>query len=110
MEWVTILAAVVSATGAVLVAWMGKMNSATAEKIKTTTPPYEALAARVATLETAHDEQRKTVHQLSTDLDLTVDALHEQVEWLDAGANPPPRAIAAHVRAVVKRRRESRAA
>ena len=105
MEWVP---AVISVLGAVVVAWISKRSSQAAEKIKDTTPPYDALAGRVATLETAYDEQRKTVHTLSADLDLTVDALHEQVEWLDAGANPPPRKVAAHVREVVARRRAAR--
>ena len=108
MEWVTILAAVVSATGAVLVAWMGKMNSATAEKIKTTTPPYDALAERVATLEAQVDADRKRLHVISGDLDLVVDAMHEQITWQDDGANPPPRVIKTHVRDLVARRREAR--
>ena len=105
--WVTVVGAVVSVIGAVVVALVGKRSSSTAKKIETTTPPYDALAKRVSTLEAQVDEDRKQLHGLSTDLDLVVDAMHEQVEWQDAGANPPPRAIKAHVREVVQRRREA---
>ena len=69
MEWLTIPAAIVSTLGAIVVAWMGKRTSATAEKIRTTTPPYDALATRVAALEAEVDEARKTIHRLATDLD-----------------------------------------
>ena len=51
----------------------------------------------------------RNIDELDHDLNLVVDAMHEQITWQDAGADPPPRAIKTHVRELVARRREARA-
>lgn len=105
-------AALITALGALAVAAVGFFQSRASAKAS----PYDSLAGRIVTLEGAYDEERRKrgklerdVEDLDHDLNLVVDAMHEQITWQDAGADPPPRAIKAHVRELVARRREARA-
>ncbi len=105
-------AALVTALGALAVAAIGFFESRASAKAS----PYDSLATRIVTLEGHDDEERRKrvklerdVEDLDHDLNLVVDAMHEQITWQDAGANPPPREIKTHVRELVARRREARA-
>ena len=104
-------AALITALGALAVAAIGFFQSRASAKAS----PYDSLATRIVTLENAYDEERhnrvkleRDVEGLNHDLDLVVDAMHEQITWQDDGANPPPRVIKTHVRDLVARRREAR--
>lgn len=92
--FLTLIGGIVVALGGYLTARAGNRSS-----------PYDALAARVATLETQVDRMRKRIYRLDTDLDVVVDALHEVSDW---DGSPPPPTIAADALEVVRRRRKER--
>lgn len=77
-----IIVAVVGGFATVAAAWRaGKASEHT---------PYEVLASRVVALEHADRENRKRIARLENRENLLVAYLRRVLDWVEAGAKPPP--------------------
>lgn len=78
----TVIVAIVGAAGVIYAAWRaGQASEHT---------PYDALADRVVSLEVADRENRKRIARLETRENLLVAYLRRLLDWVEAGAEPPP--------------------
>ncbi|MFK5691268.1 hypothetical protein ACI3EY_16545 [Ornithinimicrobium sp. LYQ92] len=78
--------------------------------------PYDALSNRVMRLESSDAEkgdliqsQTRRLRMLEEDTHMLVDALTEQEDWQEAGADPPPPRIDRRVLEILRRHRKERA-
>ncbi|MFK5689614.1 hypothetical protein ACI3EY_08095 [Ornithinimicrobium sp. LYQ92] len=77
--------------------------------------PYDALSNRVMKLEASDAEkgdliqsQTRRLRMLEEDTHMLVDALTEQEDWQEAGADPPPPRIERRVLEILRRHRAER--
>lgn len=77
--------------------------------------PYDALSNRVMKLEKSDTEkgdliasQVRRLRMLEEDTHMLVDALTEQEDWQEAGADPPPPRIERRVLEILRRHRAER--
>lgn len=79
---VLIVVAVIGGAATVVAAWRaGKASEHT---------PYAVLASRVVALENADQENRKRIARLENRENLLVAYLRRVLDWVEAGAKPPP--------------------
>lgn len=71
--------------------------------------PYDALSNRVMRLEASDTEKSRRLRMLEEDTHVLVDALTEQEDWQDSGADPPPPRIERRALEILRRHRRERA-